>query len=90
MNWRAVTYSSFASPGLQPADFEQILLVSRANNARDAVTGLLMFNGAAFVQTIEGPTASIDRLLMRIASDSRQCQMAICDDRPIDRRIFPD
>ncbi len=90
MNLRAITYSSFASPGLQPVEFEQILAISLANNARDAVTGLLMFNGAAFVQTIEGPAAAIDRLLMRIASDSRQCQMEVCDDRPIERRIFPD
>ena len=90
MNLRAVTYSCFASPGLQPFELEQILGVSCGNNARDAVTGLLMFNGAAFVQTIEGPDAAIDRLLMRIASDSRQCQMEICDDRSIDRRIFPD
>lgn len=90
MNLRVVTYSSFASPGLQPADFEEILTLSRANNARDAVTGLLMFNGAAFTQSIEGPTAAIDRLVMRIANDARQCQMEICDDRAIDRRIFPD
>ena len=90
MNLRAVTYSSFASPGLQPIEFEQILAVSRANNARDAVTGLLMFNGAAFVQTIEGPKAAIDRSVMRIASDVRHCQMEICDDRLIQRRIYPD
>ncbi len=90
MSLRAVTYSSFASPGLQPAELEQIVKVSQSNNARDAVTGLLMFNGAAFVQTIEGPAAAIDRLVMQLANDARHCEMEICDDRTLDLRIFPD
>ncbi|MEO5640306.1 MAG: BLUF domain-containing protein [Sphingomicrobium sp.] len=90
MELKVLTYSSFASPGLQPVELEQILAVSQRNNARDAITGLLMFNGAAFVQTIEGPAAAIDRLVMAIANDSRHCQMEICDERDATKRIFPD
>jgi len=90
MEIKVATYSSFASPGLQPVELEQILGASQRNNARDAITGVLMFNGAAFVQTIEGPPAAIDALLMLLATDLRHCQMEICDERMLKRRIFPD
>lgn len=90
MEIKAATYSSFAAPGLQPFELEQILKASMRNNARDAITGLLMFNGAAFVQTIEGPPPAIDALLMTLANDTRHCQMAICDERSLQGRIFPD
>jgi hypothetical protein len=90
MDIKVATYSSFSAPGLQPVELEQILEVSRRNNARDGITGVLMFNGAAFVQTIEGPAPAIDMLLMRIASDQRHCQLEVVDERTATRRIFPD
>lgn len=49
-----------------------------------------MFNGAAFVQSIEGPPASIDLLLMELGVDQRHCEMVIRDDRELKKRIFPD
>lgn len=88
MRMKLLTYSSFASPGIQPGEVEQILAKSRANNARDAVTGLLMFNGAAFVQAIEGPVAAVDHLYMRLVNDHRHCQISRHDDLALERRIF--
>ena len=88
MRLKLLTYSSFASPDIQPAEIEQILTVSCANNVRDAVTGLLMFNGAAFGQAIEGPVAADDRLYMRIANDPRHCQISLHDDLSLERRVF--
>ena len=85
-----MTYSSYATAGLQPSELESILNVSGHNNARDALTGVLMFNGAIFVQSVEGPKASVDRLMARLAGDSRHCQIDIHDDRSIPKRIFAD
>lgn len=90
MQLRCVTYSSFATAGIQPLDLERILRTSLKNNARQRITGVLMFNGAAFVQSIEGPPASIDWLLMELGSDQRHCEMTIRDDRMLTHRIFPD
>lgn len=87
---KCVTYSSYAAAGLQPAELEAILKVSGHNNARDALTGVLMFNGAIFVQSVEGPKASVDRLMARLADDPRHCQIDIHDDRSIPKRIFAD
>ena len=85
---KLLTYSSFASLGIQAAEIEQILTASRTNNARDAVTGLLMFNDAAFVQAIEGPAAAIDRLYVRLLNDRRHCEISLHDDLPLERRAF--
>lgn len=87
---KCVTYSSYAAAGLQPAELEAILKVSGHNNARDALTGVLMFNGAIFVRSVEGPKASVDRLMARLADDPRHCQIDIHDDRSIPKRIFAD
>ena len=87
---KCVTYSSYAAAGLQPAELEAILKVSGHNHARDALTGVLMFNGAIFVQSVEGPKASVDRLMARLADDPRHCQIDIHDDRSIPKRIFAD
>lgn len=90
MKLSCVTYSSFAAPGLQPDELEAILRVSQRNNARDGVTGMLMFNGAVFVQSIEGPAEAIERLVMRLGCDDRQCDIVICDERTLTQRIWPD
>lgn len=86
----AITYSSFAAPGLQQREVEAILDESRRNNGRDSITGLLLFNGAMFVQTIEGPRPAMQGLMGRLATDPRHCQMTVRDERPLDRRIFAD
>ena len=88
MRLKCVTTASFATPGLQPIDLELIYRASIRNNARDGITGLLLFNGAVFVQTIEGPPDAVDRLLMRQAVDGRHCEMIVRDERKLWLRIF--
>ena len=83
-----MTYASFATPGLKPIDLELIYRTSIRNNVRDGITGLLLFNGAVFVQTIEGSPDAVDRLLMRLAVDGRHCEMVLRDERKLWLRIF--
>ena len=87
---KCVTYSSFATAGLQPIDLETILATSRQHNARDGLTGVLMFNGAIFVQAIEGAAADVDGVMARIAGDLRHTEIEVRDERTIPQRIFPD
>ena len=47
---RQVVYISSVKPGLtNTVDPEAILAVSRRNNARDDISGLLFFNGKRFL-----------------------------------------
>jgi hypothetical protein len=49
-----LTYISTAKAGIGDADIEAILGVSRVNNARDGITGLLVHDGVRFLQALEG------------------------------------
>lgn len=48
---------------------------SRHNNERDDITGLLVFDGRAFCQFIEGPRAAIERLYERLERDPRHTRI---------------
>jgi Sensors of blue-light using FAD len=50
---------------------------SRDNNARDAITGLLVFDGQAFCQFVEGPEVAIRSLRDRLCLDPRHVKMNV-------------
>ena len=86
----SLTYTSWAKAGLTDGDVDSILGQSRVNNPLDGVTGLLVFNGGAFVQLIEGGERAIDDLVERLRHDPRHSEFRIRDRRTIARRSFPD
>ncbi len=55
----------------------QICRQSRDNNTRDSITGLLVFDGAAFCQFVEGPRPAITSLFDRLESDRRHVRMLV-------------
>ena len=64
---RQVVYiSSIKSGFASSTDPEAILTVSRRNNARDNISGLLFFNGKRFLQALEGDDAMVDATYARI------------------------
>lgn len=87
---KVLTYTSWARPGITAAEVDAILDAARVNNPLDGLTGVLIFNGAAFVQIVEGSAAGVDSLARRLQSDPRHFNMSIRDERPIDGRTFPD
>lgn len=86
---KALTYTSWARPGIRADEVDAILSSARINNARDEISGVLIFNGSAFMQILEGSEAAVGGLVERLASDPRHSNMSIRDDRPIDARTFP-
>ena len=50
---------------------------SRANNARVGITGVLVFDGHAFCQFVEGPQPAIADLLGRLERDPRHVKMHV-------------
>lgn len=86
----SVIYVSVADPLLSPADINAILTSSRRNNARDALTGALIYNGHNFMQLLEGPADRVDACLAVIRDDSRHSGMIEIRRRAIDRRDFAD
>ncbi len=63
---------------------------SRANNLRDGITGLLVFDGHAFCQFVEGSERAIASLLVRLEGDPRHGHMRLLQFGPREGpRRFP-
>ncbi|WP_114226403.1 MULTISPECIES: BLUF domain-containing protein [Sphingomonas] len=90
MDLLSLTYTSQAVAGLNEAAIERILHSSQGNNALDGITGFLLFDGAAFVQVLEGAEDAVDDLLARIKADPRHRDLEVSDRRAVAQRAFPD
>ena len=66
-----VFYCSVLTPGESPFAVSTIMAQARKSNAELGITGLLIFDGLHFLQHLEGPHAPLQRLMARIAADSR-------------------
>ena len=88
-----LVYYSRNSIETRTADFEaqvaDILERSRENNARDDITGALLFNGGCFAQVLEGPLGNVETAFERIQQDDRHGEVSLLTLEPIATRSFP-
>lgn len=70
-------------------EVDRICRQSQLNNKRDAVTGLLLFDGAAFCQLVEGPEAGLVALRRRLEQDRRHVDMRVLHFDRAPARRFP-
>ena len=81
----------YISPSRAPIDdamLTDILTVSRRNNARDGITGLLVVGGARFLQILEGEEPAVRAAYDRIAKDERHFACVTLEERSVERREF--
>ncbi len=81
-------YLSSVNPKTGGVDPAPILVISRRNNARDGVTGMIYSDGARFLQVLEGPAPAVEGALRRIARDTRHTGLFVLSRREIHRREF--
>ncbi|MEO8835971.1 MAG: BLUF domain-containing protein [Caldimonas sp.] len=67
--------SESATPSAQLV--AEICAQSQANNQRDGITGLLVFDGHAFCQYVEGSASAVASLLGRLERDPRHLRMQL-------------
>ena len=79
-----------AAPEAYRAEINQILARSRVNNARDGVTGGLLFSNGCFAQVLEGPLQAVEETFERIQCDERHRDVTVLQSGPIEMRDFPD
>ena len=72
-----------------PAQVEQILVASQANNARVGVTGALMFNRGCFAQVLEGSQSAVETTFERIQQDERHGEVSLLSFGTVEARGFP-
>lgn len=81
-------YYSTPSVTLDDDTVQSILEVSRKTNADLNITGALFYNGSRFIQVLEGERATLSKLLIKIAGDTRHTDFVILGFRPINERLF--
>ena len=78
------------TPEAVAAHIRGILATSRRNNARDGITGGLLFSDGCFAQVLEGPLDALERAFERIQCDERHSDVTVLQSGPIPARDFPD
>ncbi|MGE0746800.1 MAG: BLUF domain-containing protein [Rhodospirillales bacterium] len=81
-------YVSSATVRISDAMVEEILAVSRRNNAGASVTGMLLTCGDNFFQVLEGGEAAVDETFARIGRDRRHRRVDVLLRLPAEQRMF--
>jgi hypothetical protein len=66
-----IIYSSVSSTPMQTEDLQDLLRRAQDNNARQGITGALVYVDGFFLQILEGPMESVSKLMEKIARDLR-------------------
>lgn len=88
-------YVSQANTPMGNAELEDILNVSRQNNERDGLTGLLIYRFSSdsgrghFIQMLEGEREAVRATYGRIADDPRHHTKILLEEGEMNARHFP-
>lgn len=84
----ALTYSSEATRDLLPAELDAILLDARMFNISEQVTGVLLYGDMRFFQLLEGPEASVRKVVDRVSLAQAHKGIRVLSQGPIAERSF--
>ncbi len=70
-------------------DLKRLLAKARLRNARNDVTGALLFVDGYYFQTLEGPAHAIDTIFHSVEHDHRHADIAVLRRRDVPDRLFP-
>ena len=70
------------------ATIARILETSQRNNARDHLSGVLLFTSSMFIQVLEGPLAAVEATFERICCDHRHGEVEILEFCSVTERAF--
>lgn len=86
----SVVYTSTATTPFTDADLAALLTVSRRNNARNGLSGMLLYRDGRFLQVLEGPFRPVRDLMDRIDADTGHHTVRVLIDEIVDARQFPE
>ncbi len=85
---RQLFYVSRASVPQDTTGIHEILHAARRNNARNDVTGCLLFSGMYFAQVLEGDLDVVSATLARILKDDRHADVRVLLERDVGLREY--
>lgn len=87
---RRIIYVSAAAGTPTEEELENLLVVSRACNLRDGISGLLLYHDRTFMQILEGPPSAVAETYYRIKRNAGHYRIQELMNKDVDRRLFPD
>lgn len=85
-----LVYVSTASEPMGEGDLAALLGQSRERNARNGVTGMLLFKDGRFIQLLEGQEEDVKEIFGSIRRDERHHGVEVLWSRYAQYREFPD
>lgn len=85
-----VVYISTAKREYSKHELAEILAVSRRNNTRDGITGVLCYHGGTFFQMLEGDEERVRAVMERVDRDPRHFGVTVLLEQHVARRAMPD
>ncbi|WP_419810221.1 BLUF domain-containing protein [Bacterioplanoides sp.] len=83
-----IIYLSTATELFKREQLTAMLEQARRNNAKDGITGLLLYKDKSFIQLIEGPEAAVDARFNKIQADRRHYNIRLLDKTEKPHRTF--
>lgn len=84
----SLVYISFATQEMSDDDLMRILTVSRENNSKNNITGMLLYREGFFIQALEGEEDTVIALYNKIAADPRHRNVILIYKNEITERTF--
>jgi len=83
-------YTSAATTKMTPQALQELMEISRRNNLRDGLTGMLLFEDGTFLQVLEGEADVVEKTYERISKDSRHAKILLIARFELEQRTFKD
>ncbi len=85
-----LVYVSSAVSPFSDQELDELLAISRTNNTKCGVTGMLLYLEGNFIQALEGEKDAVMATNLRIAKDPRHRGVLVLLQGDIEKRDFPD
>jgi methanogenic corrinoid protein MtbC1 len=85
-----LTYQSRAVSRPTEGDLERLVKQARERNRSLGVTGMLLYENGRFLQTLEGPPASLQTVWSSISRDQRHQDIEVLTEHVVSSRLFSD
>ena len=84
----SLIYASRSTESFHEHEIPDLLQQVRIANAKQQITGMLLYIGGSFLQILEGPPELIDGMFSKISADKRHTQLRLIATEPLAERAF--
>jgi Sensors of blue-light using FAD len=84
----SLIYVSRSTESFHEHEIPDLLQQARIANAKQQVTGMLLYIHGSFLQVLEGPPDLVDALFSKLLTDNRHTQLRVIAREPLPERAF--